>query len=112
MYNLTEEQACNFWNYCTFTYPMEMGWYIAMPRWMENINNLHNDEVVKQVAEFLADVINDMNPPEDGENNKAVCIMCMARAYVKFLNDCRNNGRFMNPGSFALICKRIAKNVK
>lgn len=37
--------------------------------------------------------------------------MAMARAYANFLNDCHNNGRFLNPGSFYLLCIIIAKGV-
>ena len=66
---------------------------------------------VKRYAEFLGDIINDINPPEDGEYNKAVYIMSLARAYVNYLDDSHHNNRFLNPGSFALICQLIARNV-
>ena len=111
MYNLTAEQAMNFWNYCTVSYPCEMHFYLSMPKIFEGVTDLYDDNKVKRYAEFLGDIINDINPPEDGQHNKAVYIMSLARAYVKYLDSSHHNNRFLNPGSFALICRLIAKNV-
>ncbi len=112
MYNLTADQAINFWNYFTIPYPYEMQFYLSMPKIFEGVSGLYDDNKAKKCAEFLGEIINDLNPSDDGEFNKAVCIMTMARAYVRFLEDAHNNDRFANPGSFALICQIIAKHVK
>jgi len=112
MNEITKQQAANFWNYCTLSSPLEMQFYIAIPKLLPDTERLHLDEVAKDYAEYLADVINAINPPLDGDNNKDVCILNMARAYVKYLRDIHGNDRFMNPGSFFLICTRIAKHVK
>lgn len=113
MYQITKEQAGNYWQYSTLSSPMEFEFYRLIIKIMEGGEfYLHVDKEAINAAEYLADPINYINPPEDGENNKAVCIMRMARAYVKYLRDYHDNDRFMNPGSFFLICTRIAKHIK
>lgn len=111
MYTITREQAGNFWNYDVLGSPLEMSCYMALPKIFENVDNLYDDEKAKKHAASLAIVINNNHPSNDGEYNKAIWIMAMARAYANFLNDCHNNGRFLNPGSFYLLCIIIAKGV-
>ena len=111
MYEITKEQATNFWGYCTLTSPLERNFYLCIPKILDPDLRLYLDEEAKDAAERLASVINAIQPPEDGEYNKAVCVMSMARAYVNFLNDVHNNNLFLNPGSFFLICTRISKHV-
>lgn len=114
MYEITKQQAANFWQYCTTTSPLEMQFYISIPRILSDLDDEHLfiDENAKNAAECLATPINAINPSKDGEYNKDVCILSMARAYVKYLRDKYDNNRFMNPGSYFLICTRIAKHVK
>ena len=113
MYEITKIQAANYWQYVTLSTPMEFEFYKSIIKIMEGgEGHLCIDEEAKNAAEYLADIINYINPPDDGADNKAVCIMRMARAYVKYLRDVHGNDRFMNPGSFFLICTRIAKNVR
>lgn len=90
-----------------------MQFYIAIPRILSDLDDEHLfiDENANNVVDRLAAPINAINPPEDGEYNKDVCILSMARAYVKYLQDNYDNNRFMNPGSYFLICTRIAKHV-
>lgn len=111
MYKISQEQARNYWQYSTLSSSLELSFYLAIPRIMNGEENLFLDENAKKAAESLAQVINNINPPEKGESNKAVCIMTMAKAYVKYLSDVHNNDSFCNPGSFFLICTRIAKHV-
>lgn len=112
MYTITKEQANNFWCYFTLSSPLEMSCYLAMPKIFENVEGLFDDEKAKKNAEILAHVINNNHPSEEGEYNKAIWIMSMARAYANYLEDCHNNDRFLNPGSFFLLCTRIAKGVE
>lgn len=111
MYEISRIQASNFWCYDTLSSPLELNFYLIITKMMVGAERFCLDEEAKNAAEYLADVINNINPPEDGQYNKAVCIMTMARAYVKYLNDIHGNDRFLNPGSFFLICTRIAKHV-
>lgn len=111
MYRITPEQASNFWNY-SITSPLELDFYMKIIKiFAGNNRELYNDKVAIKHAECLADIINEIKPSEDGPYNKAVVIMTMARAYVNYLNDTCNNDRFLNAGSFSLICLQIAKNV-
>jgi hypothetical protein len=113
MYYISREQAGNFWQYCKLAGALEMQFYALITKMMVGGDNrLCIDEVAKDTAEYLAEPINYLNPPEDGENCKAACILHMARAYVTYLRDVVGNDRFMNAGSFFLICTRIAKHVK
>ena len=112
MYHITPEQASNFWNYCCVPHPLELGFYMRINKYFAgNYRGLYNDKVAIKQAESLAEIINEMNLSEDDQQNKTVVIMSMARAYVNFLNDTCNNDRFLNAGSFSLICLRIAENV-
>lgn len=111
MYKITKERASNFWNYCTLGSPIEFSCYMALPEIFADSENLFNDEEAKEHATILANVINNNHPSENGENNKAVWIMSMARAYANFLSDVHNNDRFLNPGSFWLLCSIIGKGV-
>jgi len=112
MYFIEKSQAYNFWQYSTLSDSLDFQFYLIIKKIMVGgEEHLFIDEEAKNAAEYLADPINYVNPPEEGENCKAVCIMKMARAYVKYLRDEIGNDRFMNPGSFFLICTRIAKNV-
>lgn len=112
MYTITKEQANNFWCYYILGSPLEMSCYLAMPRIFENVEGLYNDEKAKKYAELLAIIINNNHPSEEGEYNKAIWIMSMARAYANYLEAVYNNDRFLNPGSFFLLCTRIAKGVE
>ena len=112
MYHITEEQTSNFWNYCCVSYPFELGFFMKITEiFAENYRELYNDKIAIKQAECLAEIINEINPPEDGQYNKAVVIMGMARAYVKFLDYVCKNDRFNNAGSFHLICLRISNKV-
>ena len=112
MYTITKEQANNFWSYFVLESPLEMSCYLAMPKIFANVEGLFNDEKAKKNAEILAHVINNNHPSEKGEYNKAIWIMSMARSYAHYLEACHNNDRFLNPGSFFLLCTRIAKGVE
>ena len=83
-----------------------------MPKIFENVEGLFDDEKAKKNAEILAHIINSNHPSEEGEYNKAIWIMSMARAYAHYLESEHNNDRFLNPGSFFLLCTRIAKGVE
>lgn len=116
---ISREQAANFWNYCTLTSSRELGFFMMMPSFFndtqENIEQhrqiFHDDVIIKRNAELLADIINKLNLSEDGEDNKYVGVMEMARAYVKYMDAQFDNHTYMNPGSFWLICCRIALHV-
>ncbi len=111
MYKITKKQASNFWNYFTLGSPIEFSCYMALPKIFAESENLFDDEEAKRQAILLANVINNNHPSEEGEDNKAFWIMSMARAYANFLNDVHNNDRFLNPGSFWLLCCIIGKYV-
>lgn len=111
MYTITREQTNNFWNYYVLGSPLEFSCYMALPKIFENVDNLNDDEKAKKYADSLAIIINNNHPSDEGEYNKAIWIMSMARAYANYLNDCHDNARFLNPGSFYLLCLRIAKGV-
>lgn len=116
---ITREQASNFWGYCTLKSGFEFSCYMAMPSFFnvtaDNIEDhrriFHDDTQIKYNAELLASIINKLNLPEDGENNIYVGVMMMARAYVEYIDDQFGNDSYMNPGSFWLICCRIAMRV-
>lgn len=116
---ISREQATNFWKYFTLSSNREFRFFIMMPSFFnetkEDIENLrpifHNDVQIKRKAELLANIINRMHLSEDGEDNKHIVVMEMARAYVKFLDAQFGNKTYMNPGSFWLICCRIALHV-
>ena len=116
---ISREQAANFWNYFTLESGRELGFFMMMPSFFndtqENIEYhrqiFHDDVQIKHNAELLSDIINKLNLPEDGENNKYVGVMEMARAYVNYIDAQFGNHTYMNSGSFWLICCRIALHV-
>ena len=112
MYTITKEQASNFWCYFTLPSPIEISCYSALPKIFANAEGTFDDERAKKNAKILSHVINDNHPSENGEYNKTFWIMSMARAYANYLSDCHHNSRFLNPGSFFLLCTIIAKGVE
>ena len=116
---ITRDQASNFWCYCRLTSNLEFNFNLLMPEFFgdteenfEKNRRIYYDDVqIKRKAESLAGIINRLNLPEDGEDNVYVGVMCLARAFVNHLNDAYDNDTYMNPGSFWLICCRIAIHV-
>lgn len=49
MNTITKEQAKYYWEYYMAT-NWELNCYVAMPKFFEGFDNLHNDEVAKKCA--------------------------------------------------------------
>lgn len=116
---ITREQAYNFWNYYVLTDKLELSFLFALPQIFndtdetieENHRYFHDDKKIRQGAKHLGLIINNLNLPDNGENNKTLAILGAGRAYVNYLKDQHNNDSYSNPGSFWLICCHIAQKV-
>ena len=117
---ITREQASNFWNYSTLTGNLEFQFYASFPRIFndteETIEMNHrlfrDDQEIRKMAQHIGRIVNQLNLPEDGANNKYVGVMEAARALVHYIQDQHGNPSYNNPGSFWLICCHIAKSVE